>query len=69
MRVRRTELPQLLLEGALMLAPSGLLLGRRQARIRPGVGNGPVIDGFDILSPLLYLSIFGILLFELVAIS
>ena len=42
---------------------------RRQVRIRPSVGEGPVIDGFDVLGPLLYLSMLGILLFELVAVA
>jgi hypothetical protein len=35
----------------------------------PSVGNDPVRDGFDILSPLLYLGILGILLFEGVSVA
>ncbi len=52
-RVRRmrTHLPQLLLEGILLLAALGLLLGRWPAGVRTGVGDGLLIDGFDILSP------------------
>src|SRR5258707_5425544 len=50
-RIRRTHLPQLLLEGILLLAALGLLLGRWPAGVRTGVGDDPLIDGFDILSP------------------
>lgn len=68
-RVGRTELPQLLLKGALVLSSGGLLLGRRQARIRPGVGDYPIIDGFDVLGQLLYVGVIRMLLFELVAVA
>src|SRR2546421_924371 len=64
-RIGRTPLPQLLFEGVLLPAPRSLLLGRRQARIRTWVGDGALIDGFDVLGPLLHLLIIGILLFEI----
>src|SRR5258708_34079586 len=52
-RVRRmrTHLPQLLVEGILLLAALGLLFGRCPAGVRTGVGDGLIIDGFDILRP------------------
>src|SRR5579859_6232164 len=68
-RIRDTQLPQLLLEGVLLLAALGLLLSRRQADIRAGVGDGPLIDGLDILDPLLHLLSIRILLFELMAVA
>jgi hypothetical protein len=68
-RIRRTHLPYLLLEGALLRAPCGLLLGRWPAVIRIRVGDGPVIERFDVLGLLLDVSVGGILLFELVAVA
>jgi len=68
-RVESTQLPQLPFEGVLKLSSGGFLLRRRQARIRPAAGDGPVIHGFDVLSPLLYVGVIGVLLFELVAIA
>ncbi len=51
MGIGRTQPPQLLLESALLLASGGLLLGRRQTQIRPGVGDGPIIDRSDVRGP------------------
>jgi hypothetical protein len=65
-RLWRTHLPECLLEGVLLRAPCGFLLGRMQTGIRTGVGDGPLIERFDVLGSLLHL---GILLFEFVAIA
>src|SRR6266567_4088576 len=53
----------------LLLAPGSLLLGRRQAQIRACVGDGSLVDGFEVFDPLLHLGILGMLLFELVGIT
>jgi hypothetical protein len=50
----------------LLLAVLSILLGHRQARIGTGLGDGPLIDRFDFLGPLLHLGVISILLFELI---
>src|SRR5581483_6791031 len=66
---RRTQLPQLLLEGVLERHPLCILLGRGQLCIRSGGSSGAFIDLFDMLGPLLHLPIVRMLLLELVDIA